>query len=301
VTVATLLAPFTPFLAEVLWRNLTNGQADQPESVHLADYPTPADEQIDDALEGAMAVARAITVLGRTVRVETKTRVRQPLVEAVVHYSGDHAALSPLLDLVAEELNVKEIVFAESAGEFGRWHAKPDYRILGPRLGPAVKDVAQMLAGDDGMLAAALARGESVVLSVSGGQIELQPGDVDLTQEVRQGWGVASEGGLTVALDLELTPELRKEGLARELVRVVQDARKAAGLDVSDRIELGIETSGEIAEALAVHRDLVAGETLAITIGGDLSDGFHQDADIDGDPVIITVRKSTTNAEARPH
>jgi isoleucyl-tRNA synthetase len=301
VTVATMLAPFTPFLAEALWRNLAAGRADQPESVHLADYPTPAHELIDDALEETMAVARAISVLGRTIRVETKTKVRQPLSEAVVHYSGDHAALSPLLDLVADELNVKEIVFAGSAGDFGRWHAKPDYRILGPRLGPTVKDVADVLAGDDGTLAGALAHGELVVLSTSLGQIELQPGDVDLTQEVRQGWGVASDGGLTVALDLELTPELRKEGRARELVRVVQDARKAAGLDVSDRVDLGIQASGEIADSLAVHRDLVAGETLAVTIGDDLlPDGFRQDADIDGTPVLITVRKSTTNA-ARPH
>src|SRR5207247_5133339 len=138
---------------EALWRNLAAGRAGQPESVHLADYPTPGDDQIDDGLEETMAVARAITVLARTARLETKTRVRQPLAEAVVHYSGDHTTLSPLLDLVAEEINVKEIVFAETAGEFGRWHAKPDYRILGPRLGPTVKDIAGVLAGDDGTLA----------------------------------------------------------------------------------------------------------------------------------------------------
>ena len=180
-------------------------------------------------------------------------RVRQPLAEAVVHDPGDHAALEPLLGLVAEELNVKEVVFAETAEELGGWRAKPNFKVLGPRLGPKVKAVAASLGRDDGTVAAALARGETVPLEVEGERIELRPDDVDLVQETLEGWGVAGDGRITVALQLDLTPELRTEGLARELVRVVQDARKAAALEVSDRIELALALDGDLAEALSAH------------------------------------------------
>ena len=160
VTVATLLAPFTPFVSEALWQNLAAGRDGRPDSVHLADYPRPDEAARDAGLDDAMAAARAIVGLGRTVRVETKTRVRQPLAEAVVHYAGDHAAMTPLLDVVADELNVKRVAFAESAEELGGWRAKPNFKALGPTLGPRVKEVATALADDDGTLAGALARGE---------------------------------------------------------------------------------------------------------------------------------------------
>ncbi len=289
-TVAALLAPFTPFVAEELWRNLAADRDGRPSSVHLADYPKPDDAHVDDRLEAAMTAARAIVELGRRVRVETKTKTRQPLAEAVVHYAGDHSALTPLLDVVAEELNVKQVTFAETAHELGRWRAKPNYRLLGPKLGPRVREVAGALEADDGANAIALARGETV--EVAG--VSLSPEDVDLAQEVREGWGVASEGGLTVALELELTPELRLEGLAREIVRVVQDARKAAGFDVSDRIALGVEAGGSLAEALAAHRDYVANETLAVEIvEGPLPDAaLRAEVELDGLDAAFGVRRA---------
>ena len=291
VTVATLLAPFTPFVAEELWRNLAAGCDGRADSVHLADYPEPDAGALDDDLEAGMAAARSIVGLGRTVRVETKTKVRQPLGEAIVHLAGDHAALTPLLGIVAEELNVKTIVFAESAATFGRWRAKPDFKVLGPRLGPRVKDVAAAFAADDGTLADALARGESVTIALGREDITLAPGDADLAQEIREGWGVASEGGVTVALDLELTPALRREGLARELVRLVQDARKGADLDVGDRIDLGVATSGIVSEAFEAHRAEIGAETLAVSVSEDaLQGGYRQETQIEGEPVVVTVR-----------
>jgi isoleucyl-tRNA synthetase len=296
VTVAQLLAPFTPFIAEELWGNLAAGRANAPTSVHLSDYPTADEEEaVDDRLDATMAAARAIVELGRRVRVETKTRTRQPLREAVIHYVGDHEALDEVMPLVADELNVKTVVFAESESAFGRWRAKPNYQVLGPRLGARVKDVAAALANDDGRLAAALAQGQTVPLAaVSPAEpITLSPDDVDLAQEVLEGWGVASEGGLTVALDLDLSKELRREGLARELIRVVQDARKAAGLDVSDRIALGVATSHEVAAALGAHRDLIAGETLAVELVDRPLEGetFRREAQIDGQPIEVTLRR----------
>ena len=147
---AQLLAPFTPFIAEELWRNLAADRDDAPVSVHLSDYPVADDAATDAGLNEAMAAARAIVELGRRIRVETKSRTRQPLSEAVVHYPGDHRALAPVLPLIADELNVKRIVFAESDSSFGRWRAKPNYKVLGPKLGARVKDVAAALANDDG-------------------------------------------------------------------------------------------------------------------------------------------------------
>ncbi len=293
VALSQLLAPFTPFVAEALWRNLAAGRGGAPESVHLSDYPMPHEGRLEPDLDEAMAAVRRIVELGRRVRTETKVRVRQPLLEAIAHYGGDHEALRPLLGLVAEELNVKQVLFAESAEQLGRWRAKPNFKVLGPRFGPRVKDVAGALSRDDGSLAAALAHGEPITLDVEGGPIELGPDDVDLVQEKLEGWGVASDGGVTVALELELTPELRLEGLARELVRVVQDARKAAELDVSDRIALGLEL-GELAEAFADHRDWIASETLAAEIaGGAASDAtFARTFEIDGASVGVSLRRA---------
>jgi isoleucyl-tRNA synthetase len=265
-TLARLLAPFTPFVTEAVWRNLAAGRNGHVESVHLADYPQADPAARDPALDAAMQSARDVVSLGRTVRTEARVRVRQPLSRAVVHFPGDPVVLEPLLDLIAEELNVREVVFAESAEELAGWRAKPNFRVLGPRLGAAVTDVAGALEADDGTLASALARGEAVTVATASGQIELGPGDVDLSQETAGRWGVASEGGLTVALDLEITDELAREGLAREVVRLAQDARKSAGLNVTDRIDLWIEADGPVSEAVEAHREWIAGEVLATAL-----------------------------------
>jgi isoleucyl-tRNA synthetase len=190
-------------------------------------------------------------------------------------------------------------VFAESDSSFGRWRAKPNYKVLGPKLGARVKDVAAALANDDGAVASTLAAGDEVLLEVDGSSLPLTPDDVDLAQEVSEGWGVASDGGITVALDLELTDELRREGQARELVRAIQDARKAAGLDVSDRIELGVSATGDVAASFDAFRDHVVGETLATVVADAPLDGdaFRHDVDIDGQAVGISLRKvSSPNA-----
>jgi isoleucyl-tRNA synthetase len=287
-TVAQLLAPFTPFVAEELWRNLAPEGAE--ESVHLSIYPAADEGFRDERLDAAMATARTIASLGRTVRNDARVKVRQPLAQAVVHVHGDPAALEPLLPLVAEELNVREVVFAESAEQLGRWRAKPSFRVLGPRLGPKVKEVAALLADDDGSIASGLARGEDVVLTGSEA-FHLSPDDADLSQETESGWGVASEGGLTVALDLEPSAELQREGMARELVRVIQDARKAAGLDVSDRIRVWIDGEG-VAAAIEEHAEWIKGEVLAVSLErGEASaaPAHRQTAEVEGAMVTVAL------------
>jgi isoleucyl-tRNA synthetase len=294
VTVATLLAPFTPFVAEELWRNLAAERGGRPDSVHLADYPVPDEDARDPALDRAMRLAREVVELGRRIRVQTKTRTRQPLREAVLHVPGRHEELDDLLEVIADELNVRSVRFTE--GEtFGAWRAKPNFRVLGPRLGAQVQELAAALAGDDGTVAARLAAGQTVEIAIGDGSpIAIAPDDVDLAQDVMEGWGVASEGGVAVALELELTPDLRREGIARELVRLLQDARKAAGLEISDRIVAGVGADGDVAEALEAHRDLIAGEVLAVDLGPGPVDGrtFAADAELEGRSVRIELRRA---------
>jgi isoleucyl-tRNA synthetase len=210
----------------------------------------------------------------------------------VVHLADTPGSFDRLRDTVAEELNVKRVEVAGSADVFGRWRARPDFKVLGPRLGPRVQAVAAALAADDGTLAGRLADGERIEVPADGGApVPIGPDEVQLTHDVRSGLGVASEGGVTVALELEITPELRREGLARELVRMIQDARKEAGLQVTDRIVLGVETSGEPAAALAAHGEEIAAETLAAGVVTDGVDGFRLEGALEETPVIVSLRK----------
>jgi isoleucyl-tRNA synthetase len=293
VTVAKLLAPFTPFVAEELWRGLSAGHEGEPESVHLADYPAPDPHAIDRRLDAAMEAIRDLAAIGRQVRLDNRIRTRQPLASAVVHYAGDEAALVPLLSLLEAELNVKQIQLSESSGSVIQWRARPNFRSLGPKLGPRVKDVAAALARDDGEAAARLAAGEKVTLSLDDGAVELSPDDVDLSQQPRAGWGAVSRGHVTLALDLEISPALRREGLAREVMRVVQDARKNAGLDVSDRIVLGLDATDELADAIETHREEIAGETLAVDVQTAPPAGatHREDAVIDGMRLTVSIAK----------
>jgi isoleucyl-tRNA synthetase len=290
VTLSQLLAPFTPFIADALWRNLAADRAGRPDSVHLSDYPLADATLVDEALETAMATARAVVELGRRVRTESKVRIRQPLGGAVVHGAGDPASLGPLLPLVAEELNVREVSFA-SAGPTVR--AKPDFRTLGRRLGPDVQQVAAVLAADDGTLASHLAAGASVTIPLAGGPVEITPTEVVFEQVRREGWGTAGDGALTVELDLQVTPELAREGLAREVIRAVQDARRAADLAVGDRIEVGLGAAGALADAIAAHRDAIASEVLAAAvIDGPLAGvSTPTVVDVDGSALSVSLRR----------
>ncbi|MBA3551602.1 MAG: isoleucine--tRNA ligase [Actinobacteria bacterium] len=264
-TVAGLLAPFTPFVAEELYLNLVARQdPGAPESVHLTDFPAAESTLIDPGLDEAMEAARTIVSLGRTVRADAKVRVRQPLPRAVVGMAAVPSGLESLLPLVADELNVKEVAFEERGEEMTSWRARPNFRALGPRLGPRVQLLASALAGDDGSVARRLAEGREVTIPLEDGDVIVSPQDVELAQTTRPGWGFASEGSITVALDLEPGERLRGEGMAREIVHQVQNLRKSAGLAVTDRIVLGIEVQeAEGRAAVAEHVQHLAQEVLA--------------------------------------
>jgi isoleucyl-tRNA synthetase len=302
VTVAGVLAPFTPFIAEELYRNLVaEGDPSAPESVHLTDFPRARRELVDPDLDQAMDAVRAAVSLGRQVRTETRVRVRQPLAHAAVHVSGDPGRLQPLLALIADELNVKEVRFAESAEELAGWRAKPRFKELGPKLGRRVQSVAGALAADDGSIANQLARGEAVTLELDGEAVSLSPADVELVHEPRQGWGVASDGSTTVALDLELDEELRREGLVREIIRAVQDLRKSAGLDVADRIALGIDAGPAVASAVERFESNLAAEVLAVEVssGAVAEPSAEQHVTIDGEIVHLSLRRAGSQRPGR--
>jgi isoleucyl-tRNA synthetase len=260
-----LLAPIAPFLTERVWQDLVRSvDSAAPGSVHLANWPTADERLIDDALDGAMALTRRLVELGRSARAEAKVRTRQPLRRALIP-SAALSALGPdLRTQIAAELNVEALESFASAGDLVSYEAKGNFRSLGKRFGGRTPTVAAAIAAADASrIAADLAALGTATVDCEG-PVELGPDDVILTERPREGWSVVNEHGETVALDLSLTPALVRAGLAREVVRLIQEARKSSGLDVVDRIRLEWSADGATREALVEHADLVKAEVLAV-------------------------------------
>jgi isoleucyl-tRNA synthetase len=265
-----LLAPFTPFVTEAVHDALVASVwPDLPDSVHLRDWPVVRDGGlVDEELGAQMALVRRLVELGRSARTASKVRTRQPLGRALVGAAGWAALPAELRAQLADELNVQSVgALADAGDELVDVVVKPNFRSLGRRFGAGTKAVAAAVAAaDPGGLVRALRADGSVSVTVDGGPVSLGADDLVVTETPRSGWAVAADAGETVALDLTVTPELRRAGLAREVVRLVQDARKAAGLEVTDRIALTWSaTSPEVAAALREHGAAVAGEVLAVS------------------------------------
>jgi isoleucyl-tRNA synthetase len=272
VEIAALIAPFMPFVADEIHANLVGGEngefGELPDSVHLRDYPAASAELRDEELEADMEAVRRTVELGRAARAQAKIKVRQPLGKAVVVASdAERGAIERHSEMVAGELNVKEVEFVAEQGELVSYRVRPNYRSLGPRLG---KDMPQAAAAiealDPDHVAKALDEGREIGVSIDGHDHTLGPDDVSLVMEPLEGYEVEAEAGHAVALALELDDDLRREGLAREIVHAVQNARKEAGLDVSDRIALSLDGDAELLEAAKAHEPYVSGETLATSV-----------------------------------
>jgi isoleucyl-tRNA synthetase len=283
VTVAQLLAPFCPFIADEIYDNLDGAQP----SVHLCDFPEPGERDV--ALEAAMDVARETVRLGMSARMQAKLKLRQPLGAAVVVAAGEErAAIERLADAVREELNVKALRYVAQADELGSYEVKPNYRALGPRFGKQMPQAAAAVAAlDPAHVASALRNGSGIGISVDGHDHELGPDDLLLTMRPLAGYQLEREGSHAVALDLELDDTLRREGFAREVVHAVQNARKAAGLEVEDRIALTLGGDPELVAAARAHEPYVAGEVLALEVAYDGADG--EPVTIEGRPLVIRV------------
>ncbi|HEX2360337.1 MAG TPA: isoleucine--tRNA ligase [Solirubrobacterales bacterium] len=269
---AKLLAPFTPFLADEIYANLAGGAAqefgDAPDSVHLCDFPEPAETLVDRELEAGMGAARRTVELGRAARAHSKIKVRQPLRKAVVVATAEERpAIERHAAIVSSELNVKEIEFVAEESDLVSYRVRPNYRVLGPRFG---KHMGQAAAAIEALEADVVARqfesGGEVGITVDGRDHSLSEDDVQLVMEPLDGYQVEAEAGHAVALALELDDELRGEGWAREIVHAVQNARKSAGLEVSDRIELALGGDAELLDAARANEPYISGETLATAV-----------------------------------
>jgi len=287
VTVAKLLAPFTPFMADEIFEGLDGSEP----SVHLCDWPVAGPRDV--GLENAMAVAREAVRLGLSARSAAKAGVRQPLREAVVVASGaEREAIEAHADTIREELNVKELRFVSEADELGRFELKPNYRALGPRFGKQMPQVADAVAAlDPGHVAEALRAGRRVGVNIGGAEHELGPEDISLVLQPLEGYQLEREGSHAVALDLTIDDTLRREGWARSVVRSVQNARKATGLAVEDRIALTLGGDAELLQATREHEGYVAGETLAVSVDYEGSDGGEV-ATVDGRELRIGVARA---------
>jgi isoleucyl-tRNA synthetase len=312
--VSKLLAPFCPFIADEIYDNLDGTLA----SVHLCDFPTAVSLQREDdgpvrdeELERAMALARETVRLGLGARGKSKIKVRQPLGEAVVVAAGrEREAIERLSDVVRDELNVKRVRFVAAADELGNYELKANYRALGPIFGKAMPLAADAIAALDPARVAVAVRdagsdgtGETGIgIAVDGREHMLRADDVILTMRAPEGYSVEREGAHAVALDLTIGEALREEGQGREIVHAVQAARKAAGLEVEDRIELALDGDAALLRAARAHRDYVTGETLAVELRvGDgaasaVSDSaFSQALQIDGLALSISLRRAATD------
>jgi isoleucyl-tRNA synthetase len=263
-----LMAPFTPFVTEEVWTRavLPGLAADAPDSVHLASWPAVDADARDDALVGQVDLVRRLVELGRSARTSARVRTRQPLARAVVAAPGWPSLPRDLVAEVADELNVVELGELSAVGELVDVSLKVDFRAVGRRLGKRVQAVAKAVAAADAAELTAAYRAGTATVEVGGAPVPLEEGDLIVTETPREGWTVASGSGLTVALDLTLTPELERAGQVREVVRLVQEARKSSGLEVSDRIQLWWTAEGAIAQALTEHGEQVAGEVLATAV-----------------------------------
>jgi len=266
VTVAKLLAPAMPFLAEELYQNLVRSLHHvSPESVHLAEWPEVLPEMIDESLNRDMALVMRLVSLGHSARQKANRKVRQPLAEAAfsVGNSFERKAVHTYADLFLDELNVKQVRLLDRSTEAVSHTIKPLPKQLGQKYGnkfPAIQRA--ILAMNSEEAAHTLLEGNPLKVQADGGTYDVLPHEVEVKAVAREGFAVAEEGAYVAALVTELTPELAQEGLAREFVRRVQDLRKSAELDVADRIDLFVEASPNLRSAMEAHQDYITAETL---------------------------------------
>ncbi|MEN6477559.1 MAG: DUF5915 domain-containing protein, partial [Rectinema sp.] len=269
---AFVAAPVIPFLTEEMYLNLKC--ADEPESIHLCDWPEYDARFRDETLERDMASVRHAVSMGRALRVADDIKIRQPLasVQLVTKVPEERAVLAGMEDMLREELNVKSVLFREDEEDLVEYSAKANFRVLGKELGKDMKTAAALIEGLDGSVIAAILAGKPVEIEVAGRKVALDTAKLDIRRDERPGLKVLNEGTLTVALDTSISPELLREGYVRDLVRGVQNLRKDAGFEVTDRISLTVSSSSvlsgaqDLKEALDFFSDFVRGETLAVEL-----------------------------------
>ena len=302
VATTKLMSPTAPFFSEWLYRALVDGmEADEAESVHLARFPDVDETARDEDLEHRMGLARTISSTVLALRNRAEINVRQPLPRIIVVTGTDveKETVEQVRDIILDEVNVKDIEYVAGSSEVVERSAKPVFSRLGPRLGELMKPVNQAVrALNDEEIDQFLETG-SLTLDINGETVELGREDIEISSEGIAGWEVGQEGGVTVALDTEVTDELRAEGLARESVKRIQNLRKDADFDVTDRIVVEYRGSDQIAQSVARYDDWIRNETLALELqeskqpAGEAIDTFH----IGDEELTVGVRRINADSQ----
>ncbi|CAM2068808.1 Isoleucine--tRNA ligase [Sulfidibacter corallicola] len=285
---AKVMAPFQPFLCEAIYQNLTRLESDRIESVHLCDFPKPIEERINIEVEKDMALVRRIVDMGRSLRAAHNLKVRQPLGElsVVVPHEQD-AVVEAMGDIIAEELNVKKILVLEDETSLVHYTARPNLKVLGPRLGKALKQLQGAIREMGHADIVALQENGSIELAGH----ELSVDDFLIDRNEREEMVVSTEGGLTIALDTHLTDELKLEADAREMVNRIQNLRKELDFNVEDRVRLKLDADW-LATCLAQHGDYIQRETLAVSVNEEgFAPGTLHERDVNGKNLRIGIER----------
>ena len=295
-TTAKMVAPFVPFISESIWQNLAGAfDSDACESVHLCDYPEANAQRIDQELSRRMSLLREVASLGRSARMNAKLKVRQPLsgVTVILSNTQDQPWLEQHEEILRTELNVKQVTFTSDADQYVTYQVIPNFKSVGPKVGKHMPKVKQALGLADGakLLSEMEANGK-IVLVVDGENIALDSEDIEVRLQAKDGWAAAQGRGTVVVLATELTPELIREGMARDVVRLVQDHRKELDLNFTDRIVLGLVTqSDELATAIVENTDYIKQETLAVQLVDQPIDGvLGAQREVAGQNLTIYIR-----------
>jgi isoleucyl-tRNA synthetase len=293
--VSRLLAPFCPFVADDLFRNL----ACTEESVHLGDWPAVDEAEIDDRLEAEMKLARTLVSLGRAARADAKLGVRQPLPRAIALLTAGEQLHDDVAQQVKDELNVKQLEVVDSLEGLLSYRVVPNFSVLGPRLGKLAPRVKARLENiDGGEVRRAFDEHGSYTLDVDGEEVKLEPNDVEIRAEQHADLTLAQDGPHAIALDLTLDDDLRAEGIAREIIRVINDRRKSSGFALADRITAEVRAPARIVDAARRHSEWIKAEVLALEFrttgldaGAEVPAGAPG-ATISGDPVWLELRRA---------
>ena len=306
VTLAKLLAPAMPFLADEMYRNLVCSTDEKaPESVHLAKWPKADESQIDETLNREMALVMKLVSLGHNARQKANRKVRQPLAEAAFALARpeERHTVETYADLITDELNVKKVRLLDASGEAVSFAVKPLPKQLGQKYGNKFPGLAKAInALDASVVAPVFLAGQPVTVTLEGQEYGILPEEVEVRAQAKEGFAVANDGAYLAALVTELTPELVREGLAREFVRRVQDLRKTADLDVADRIRVYVTATPGLKKAIEANQDYVTAETLTVelyfadpspSLGEDPGSGFASVSDeFDGEKVTVGLVKA---------
>ena len=298
VTTSRLLAPFIPFVTESIFQNLVCSiDPDAPESVHLSDYPALEEALVDTSLEDDMRLARDLIGLGRAARNQSGIKTRQPIGRIAIGGISDKQqnAVNRLSALVLDELNVKHISYHEGIDEFASYTIKPNFKLLGPKYGRNVQAIAKAFSAADALtLKRELDGNGELEIQAEGVSYTLDRAEVDVQSENREGYAVEADAYKFVALSTELTHELILEGFARELVNKIQQIRKEADFNVSDRISLSLESTPVVHEAFGHHRDYITHETLTLHVLESPSpNAFLKSQKVNGEDATIGVEQVT--------